>query len=181
MKIYTKTGDQGETGLLGGERVSKGSLQVEAYGTVDELSAFLGLSRAQNVNSDLEKVLQKIQHHLFGIGAELSQSEQYRPKEQHFTPISSKEVEDLEQWIDSFEKELVPLQNFILPGGTPLSAALHLGRCVCRRAERVVVNLGESKNIPSEMVIYLNRLSDLLFVMARVANHRAGVEDLKWE
>lgn len=178
MKIYTKTGDEGETGLFGGTRVSKASARVGAYGDVDELNSALGLARLHPIDADRDALLARIQCELFDVGAELAA----RPgKEIGIPRVSDAEIEVLERAIDRAEEELAPLANFILPGGSPGAAHLHLARTVCRRAERAVVALGESEEVRGELVRYLNRLSDLLFVLARLANHRAGVADVPWE
>ncbi len=178
MKIYTKTGDDGTTGLFSGARVSKSSLYVEAYGTVDELNSHIGSCLVVCKDKELEKDLVKIQHDLHTVGADLA------------TPIGAKvkilridtgRAQRLEKLMDHFEKELSPLTRFILAGGCELAARLHIARTICRRAEREVVELGEKEKINSEVVIYLNRLSDLLFIMARVSNHRAGVSDVFWD
>lgn len=182
MKIYTKTGDKGETSLLGGERVSKHHDQIEAYGTVDELNACLGLVAVTNEHKTLDAMIPSIQRNLFNAGSELAQSEKYKPKKQsaHFQPITTEAVETLETWIDQLEEDLPPLKNFILPGGTPAAAHLHLARCICRRAERRVIALAHQRDVRTELITYLNRLSDLLFVMARAANHLSGREDIPW-
>ncbi len=176
MKIYTKTGDQGQTGLFGGPRVSKDHARIEAFGTVDELNSHLGLIRTLPDASVFDAELRRIQCELFDLGAELA------------TPGSTAEritpahVAVLEKLIDEHEATLEPLACFILPTGTPLAAAIHVARTVCRRAERRVVTLAAQLDttIPANAIEYLNRLGDLLFVMARVVNHRAGVPDDPW-
>ncbi len=185
VKIYTKTGDSGETSLFGGERLTKADLRIEAYGTVDELNAVLGVVRAtrsvapDGALEDLDAVLERIQQHLFVIGAELASPE---GSVQGMPPTGASEVEELEKAIDLFESHLPELQQFILPGGDPLAAHLHLARCVCRRAERHVVALVEAQQtkVPQAVLIYLNRLGDLLFVMAREANRLADRADVPW-
>ena len=179
VKIYTKTGDGGETSLFGGTRLPKAHLRIEAYGTVDELNAILGVVRAADPAEDLDAVLERIQQHLFVIGAELASPE---GSVQGMPPTGPSEVQELEKAIDQFEAHLPELQQFILPGGDPIAANLHLARCVCRRAERHVVGLfnEQQPNVPQAVLIYLNRLGDLLFVMAREANRRAGCEDVPW-
>ncbi|MBM7113960.1 cob(I)yrinic acid a,c-diamide adenosyltransferase [Archangium primigenium] len=179
MKIYTKTGDAGETGLFGGGRVGKDSLRVEAYGEVDELNATLGLVRAMAPPSDLDALLQRLQDQLFTVGAVLATPAGTKASS-HIPPLKAEWVTDMERAIDTFETELAPMTHFILPGGSQAAAALHLGRTVCRRAERRVVAALHAGEGSAEAVTYLNRLSDLLFVLARVANHRAGIEDVKW-
>jgi cob(I)alamin adenosyltransferase len=177
VKIYTKTGDQGTTGLWGqaGEkRIQKHHLRVEAYGTVDEANAVLGLARGELDRSPLGAVVETIQHRLFGLGADLSTLNEAR---QHH--IGAEDVHYLESLIDEFEAELPPLHQFILPGGTRAASWLHLARTLVRRAERRVVALYDQEAGPAEHVAWLNRLSDLLFVMARKANQEAGVEDVR--
>lgn len=174
MKIYTKTGDQGETGLFGGPRVSKDHARIEAFGTVDELNSHLGLIRTLPAASDFDGDLRRIQCELFDLGAELatpgSTAERITPA--HVTAI--------ERLIDAQETLLEPLACFILPTGTPLAAALHVARTVCRRSERAVIRLQHETEVPPIVVVYLNRLSDLLFVLARVANRRAGAGEVTW-
>ncbi len=179
MKIYTRTGDAGDTSLFGGQRVPKDALRIEAYGTVDELNSVIGIVRADNRVADLDEVLAGIQDSLFVMGADLAtpraQGKQNVPR------IAARESENLERLIDRFEEMLKPLKSFILPGGSPVAARLHFARTVCRRAERVVVRLSRNEDIGDELVTYLNRLSDLLFVLARFANHQAGVTEVKWK
>ncbi len=178
MRIYTRTGDTGETGLIGGARVPKDDLRVEAYGNVDELNATLGLTRCFIEHEDLNALMERIQRQLFDMGAELASP----PERAHqFATLSEADVQALEQAIDQLEAELEPLRQFILPGGTPAAAALHLARTVCRRAERRVVTLHRHSTVRPVVIQYLNRLSDLLFVMARVVNHRASVPDVPWK
>ncbi len=177
MKIYTRTGDTGETGLLGGVRVKKHDLRIEAYGTVDELNAVLGVVRAARPSSRVDQILDHIQNELFSVGAELATP---TTAGSHFGRVEESQVARLEEMIDLCETDLSPLKNFILPGGTPAAAQLHLARTVCRRAERLVVALSESSAVSPQLVVYLNRLSDLLFVLARYENAHAGVADVKW-
>jgi cob(I)alamin adenosyltransferase len=184
VKIYTKAGDAGETALFGGLRVRKDVPRVEAYGTVDELNACLGLAvAAAGDHPDIQALLARVQSELFDLGAELSTPpERARDRLAARVPLmDAARVETLEVEIDRFEAELAPLKTFILPGGTPASAALHLGRTVCRRAERRVITLAAEDEVNPEIGRYMNRLSDLLFVLARVANRRAGVEDVTWQ
>lgn len=180
MKIYTKTGDQGTTGLFGGPRVGKDDPRICSYGTIDELNAVLGMTRNVPLSSQHDTFLQCIQVELFAIGAELATP---NPEMHGVKWSSSSAVARMEQWIDQLEEELEPLRNFILPGGSPSAAHLHFARTVCRRAEREVVALSRDPRISdlSDIIIYLNRLSDLLFVMARSANHRLGVSDVLWQ
>lgn len=177
VKIYTKTGDDGSTGLFGGARISKGAPQVEAYGSIDELNAAIGMARATKLEPFTEDVLAKVQVDLFTLGAEIA----CVPGEEHRLKMELIEMEDakrLEHAIDEAEKGLTPLKNFVLPGGTPQAAALHYARTVARRAERVLIRVPPDEREP--VMIYMNRLSDLLFVLARRANHVAGVEDTPW-
>ncbi len=182
MKVYTRGGDTGETSLFGAERVRKDHPRVEAYGTVDVLNAVLGLAVAELEAGDLCDWLGRIQASLFDLGSELATPdvEDREQRGKTLVRIGSGEVGQMEQWIDRLDLELEPLKNFVLPGGTRLAALLHLARTVCRRAEREVVRLGETEKISGDAVRYLNRLSDLLFVMARAANHRAGVKEPTW-
>jgi cob(I)alamin adenosyltransferase len=183
MKIYTKTGDQGDTGLFGGGRVSKDHPRVEAYGDVDELNAMLGLARSIEMMPRIDEVLAPIQRDLFSLGALLATPQPDKVKQQmEKARLDDTRIAELERAIDEGEAELEPLQAFILPGGTPKSAALHVARTVCRRAERRVIALKEHPDIvvPPIVIIYLNRLSDLLFVLARVANRRAGAAEVTW-
>jgi cob(I)alamin adenosyltransferase len=180
-KIYTKTGDDGRTALFGGGRVDKDDLRVSAYGDVDELNAVIGLARSAEMMPRIDEVLAPVQRDLFAIGALLAtpHPEEHR-KQLEKARISDKRIAQLEQAIDDGEEELEPLKAFIMPGGTAKASALHVARTVCRRAERAVVRLRKNEEIPSIVVVYLNRLSDLLFVLARVANHRAGAGEVTW-
>ena len=181
MKIYTKTGDAGDTGLFGGGRVPKSHLRVEAYGDVDELNAFLGVVRATDPMPRIDDVLAPIQVDLFAIGALLATPDREKMR-QHLekAKVDEARIAELERAIDAGDDELEPLKAFILPGGTPKASALHVARTVCRRAERRVVELGADTEIPALAVVYLNRLSDLLFTLARVANKRAGGAEVTW-
>lgn len=182
MKIYTKTGDEGDTGLFGGGRVGKDDPRVEAYGAVDELNASLGMARAVELMPRIDEVLVPVQRDLFAIGALLATPDHDRMAEQLAKArIDESRIEELERAIDAGEAELEPLRAFILPGGTPKAAALHVARTVCRRAERRVVTLRREVAIPQLVVMYLNRLSDLLFVLARVLNRFGGREDVYWQ
>lgn len=181
MKIYTRTGDRGDTGLFGGGRVPKNDPRVEAYGDVDELNAHLGLARAIEMMPRIDEVIVPIQRDLFALGALLATPDHEKMHEQLAKArIDEDRIAQLEHAIDDGESELEPLRAFIIPGGTPKSAALHVARTVCRRAERRVISLAESTELPPLVVIYLNRLSDLLFVLARVANRRAGAGEVSW-
>ena len=179
MKIYTKTGDRGETSLFDNTRVSKADPRVEAYGDVDELNACLGAVRAAGVGPDVGAALDGIQRELFALGARLADPSSRVAGRVTKAAITSADIEWLEQVIDDLEEELPPLRQFILPGGSTAGALLHLARTICRRAERRVVGLGADAVEPI-LVVYLNRLSDLLFVMARVVNRRAGAPEVEW-
>ena len=182
MKIYTRGGDAGETSLFGGERVRKNTPRVSAYGEVDELNSVLGVARAELAHDDLRGKLQTIQSSLFDLGGELAtpNAPAREAKGKVGPRVAEADVAELERWIDQLEGELEPLRNFILPGGAPAAAALHLGRTVCRRAERAVIGLAEQEAVAAVLIRYLNRLSDLLFVMARAVNRRAGVSEPQW-
>jgi cob(I)alamin adenosyltransferase len=172
-KIYTRTGDQGTTGLGDGTRVPKDHPRVEAYGTVDELNSLLGVLIAEPLPEDLRALLTDIQHDLFDLGGELSV-----PGRQ---ALAERRVEELERILDGLNAELEPLEEFILPGGTRAAALCHLARTVCRRAERRVVSLTQHEAVSPVAVKYLNRLSDLLFVLARTLNRRFGLPDVLWQ
>lgn len=181
LKIYTKTGDAGDTGLFGGGRVPKDHPRVTAYGDVDELNACLGMARAVEMMPRIDEVIAPVQRDLFALGALLATPDHEKMREQlEKARISDARVAQLEQAIDDGEAELEPLKAFILPGGTPKAAALHVARTVCRRAERAVIGLQKEVEVPQVVIIYLNRLSDLLFVLARVANRRAGAGEVTW-
>lgn len=186
MKIYTRTGDRGETGLFGGPRVPKDHIRVEAYGEVDELNSVLGLAltRLDAGNSaDIAGALREIQSELFTIGANLATpglQDGGRPST-HVPAFEASRISELEEQIDRADTELEPLRTFILPGGTEAAALLHLARTVCRRAERRVVTLSGQAHIDPGIGIYLNRLSDLLFTLARLVNHRSGRPERPWQ
>jgi cob(I)alamin adenosyltransferase len=178
MKIYTKTGDKGKTSLFGGLRVSKDALRIEAYGTVDELNSHLGAIRSLKPGNEIDQVLEKMQNDLFTLGADLATPS--RKKGATVQRIEAHHVEQAEKTIDHLDSNLEPLQNFILPGGSRIAAQIHIARTVCRRAERCVVQLARKESIGAIPIIYLNRLSDLLFVLARYANKREGTAETKW-
>jgi cob(I)alamin adenosyltransferase len=180
VKIYTKTGDEGITGLLGNRRVPKDDTRIEAYGTIDEVNAVLGLARGLKLDSGADTVVAELQADLFVVGSALADPD---PKGKFHNAIHTGHVERLEGIIDGLESELTPLTNFILPGGSPSAAQLHLARTVCRRAERLVVRLARQPGsvVPPILIVYLNRLSDLLFVLARAVNQRAKVPDIPWK
>jgi cob(I)alamin adenosyltransferase len=179
MAIYTKTGDLGNTNLRGGTSVSKSSLQICAIGEVDELNAALGIVRSENEDEVIGKILNILQKQLFDMGADLSSLEKGENK------ITVSHCEQLEKWIDQFEERLEKINNFVLPGGSKTASELHFSRAVCRRAERIIVSFSNSTDGNrcdcAEIIKYMNRLSDLLFVMARYANQTAGVPEIKWE
>jgi cob(I)alamin adenosyltransferase len=179
MKIYTRTGDDGTTGLFGGGRRSKADVRVEAYGTVDEANASIGVARAATLPPDLDAVLAEVQRDLFTLGAELG-CESGAESKLRMMLIDATDSERLEEAIDKAEEGLAPLKSFVLPGGSPAAAALHVARCVTRRAERAVIALAAKSAVRNEVIVYLNRLSDLLFTFARRANHVAGIADVPW-
>ena len=179
-KVYTKTGDAGETGLAGGQRVSKDSLRVEAYGTVDELNSVIGVVRSALEDAELDGHLEQIQHHLFDLGGDLCV---LAPDKVRFKmePFSEDRVAWLEGVIDALNAELDELKEFVLPAGEPAAAHFHVARCVARRAERRCVSLATTDEVSAQVIPYLNRLSDALFVFARVVNKRAGSGDVFWK
>ena len=179
VKIYTRTGDQGETGLFDGTRVSKADPRVAAYGDVDELNAWLGLARASLSDPQLSGMIEQIQRDLFALGARLADPAHKIADRVTKALVTEGDASRLEQWIDTLEQELPPLRRFILAGGSPAGAAFHVARTVCRRAERSIVSLGP-ETVDNDVIVYVNRLSDLLFVMARAANARAASPELEW-
>ncbi len=179
MKIYTKFGDSGETALYGGTRIPKDALQIEAIGTVDELNAYVGYARTQIQDLDLSELINRIQNHLFALGADLATPASHTKSSE--IRISDDFTNEMEAAIDSLSDELPPLTNFILPGGGTAGAVLHVARAVCRRGERCVVRLSHETDINPEIIRSLNRLSDLLFVLARVVNHRSQMPELIWK
>ncbi len=176
MKIYTRTGDHGQTSLFGGARVAKNDARIEAYGTIDELSSHLGVARAAAIPSPVNDTLHQVQLDLFEIGAHLAS-----PGTSRFPGVDAARIEELERAIDSMESALEPLKTFILPAGSAAAAHLHVARTVCRRAERLVVALHDDSPATISTIAYLNRLSDYLFVAARFANKAAGVDDVPWK
>jgi cob(I)alamin adenosyltransferase len=175
-RIYTRTGDKGETGLVGGNRTSKGSLRVQAYGDIDELNSVLGLARTFSKDKEISSLLERLQRDLFIVGADLASPR----TEDHATRVTGEMTVTLEKNIDTFQQELRPLKAFILPGGAETGALLHFARTVARRAERSIVALNKTESLNENLIPYMNRLSDLLFVMARLANHREGGNELEW-
>ncbi len=187
MKLYTRRGDNGLTDLYGGRRVSKDSLRVEAYGTVDELNSLIGLVRCSSGPASVLEPLASIQSRLFEIGADLAtpeddaeEGEGQKRKARSVPRVSDEHVAELEGWIDHASGAAPAMTHFVLPGGTELASRLHVARCVCRRAERLCVALAHAEPLGEAVVVYLNRLSDLLFAMARQANADAGVADVPW-
>ena len=182
MKIYTRRGDEGGSGLLGGSRVSKDHPRLQAYGAVDELNSFLGAARAQTRVAATSARLVRVQRDLFAIGASLARPAPGKGRRQPRVPdVPVERIAEMEAWMDEADALLPPLRHFILPGGTPGAATLHLARAVCRRAERAAVSLAAAETVEEGILPYLNRLSDLLFVLARVENHMSGEADETWE
>jgi cob(I)alamin adenosyltransferase len=177
MKIYTKTGDDGTTGLYGGGRVSKASARIECYGTVDELNSVIGMVLSKDCSPEGRRYLTVVQHTLFVLGADLATP---RGSKASVDRIEEQNASQVEQWIDELDATLEPLKNFILPGGTDAASILHLARTVCRRAERLCVAAHETEDLGDAVVHYLNRLSDFLFMLARWENQAAGIEDTPW-
>ena len=184
MKIYTKTGDKGETSLYGGTRVSKAAARVESYGTLDELNAFIGLAKAEISDEKVLSQLQKIQFDLFTVGSEAATPTDKlilaNGKNRLDLMISEKEISELELWMDDLDAELEPLQFFILPSGGKAAASIHVCRTVCRRAERAMVYLNETEEVRPELIKYLNRLSDYLFILARYISKISGEKEEYW-
>ncbi len=179
MKIYTKTGDKGDTSLFGGKRVRKNNLRIETYGTVDELNSTIGVCRSINTVKEIDAILEEIQNDLFTLGADLATpADTCIKKTKH---IHASAVSRLEQHIDKLEPQLEPLRQFILPGGNRTAAMLHLARTICRRAERLAVHLSNEESIGENPIVYLNRLSDLLFVLARWSNALSHTSEMKWQ
>jgi cob(I)alamin adenosyltransferase len=178
MKIYTRTGDDGTTGLFSGGRIAKTHLRVIAYGTVDELNSVIGVARSLQPGKQADSWLERVQNQLFHLGADLATP--LEAESDYVVRVSAAEIAWLEESIDHMTDELPELKNFILPGGTPAAAHLHVARTICRRAERCAVELAQTEAINDQLVPYLNRLSDWLFVLARWENQRAGVPEEKW-
>lgn len=177
FKIYTKTGDEGFTSLFGGQRLRKDHLRIESYGTVDELNSHIGLVRDLFMNPGVQALLREIQDRLFTIGANLASDP---AKNMQVPDLLEADIQVLEKAIDQMEESLPPLKNFILPGGHPTVSHCHIARCVCRRAERLSVALAAEEPVPPLVLIYLNRLSDYLFVLARFIAHQLGCEEIPW-
>ena len=179
MKIYTKTGDNGNTSLFGGERVHKNNLRISAYGTIDELNAIIGVAISNEINNEIKIELEKIQNMLFVIGSELATPENI--KSDLIKKITESDSEILEKLIDKFDEKLPLLKSFILPGGSKGSANLHYARTICRRAERILVELDLKENVNHNLLVYLNRLSDLLFIFARYENFITSTPEIEWK
>ncbi|MEO7210320.1 MAG: cob(I)yrinic acid a,c-diamide adenosyltransferase [Chitinophagaceae bacterium] len=180
MKIYTKTGDKGKTSLIGGTKVSKGSLRIDAYGNVDELNSFIGFVLDQTPDETCKADLKEIQDRLFTIGSELACDPEKNIK-MKIPDIHESDIDMLERRMDEMDKELLPLKNFILPGGHPAVSATHLARCVCRRAERTCVQMLDLESFVDPIIIkYLNRLSDYLFMLSRYTAHILGITEIPW-
>jgi cob(I)alamin adenosyltransferase len=180
MKLYTKTGDSGETSLFGGKRVAKDNIRIQACGTVDELNSVLGLAIAELKSEEVKKIIVHIQNDLFETGSDLASPLENINSSHHISRITENHSIQIEKIIDDFDAKLSPLTNFILPGGIKGAAYLHLARTVCRRAEREIITLSKDEKINSQIMIYLNRLSDLLFVLARYENQINGVKEIPW-
>lgn len=180
-RIYTRTGDDGSTGLFGGGRVAKYDVRVEAYGAVDELNAVLGVAIALSEDIQIRDRLRSLQPDLFAIGAHLATPNVESPAAKHLPTLPETRAAEMEQWIDEADTELPPLRVFVMPGGSRDAAALHHARTVARRAERRVAALAAEQTVAPSVIVYLNRLSDLLFAIARLANHRSGTGDVEWE
>jgi len=181
MKIYTRTGDKGETGLFGGDRVLKSDLRVEAYGCIDELNSFIGLAVSELNDTEVGKILLKIQNYLFTVGTDLATPDTEKNNKLKIKRTPESFALEMEEVIDRYSAGLDELKFFILPGGSKTAAMMHICRTVCRRAERVVIGLNSDMKINNNIIIFLNRLSDLFFVLARYLNKKSGVPDIKWE
>ncbi len=180
MKIYTKTGDKGETSLFGGKRVKKDDARIEAYGTVDELNSVLGLVSSFTENKEIKEIVENLQQQLFTVGADLATPIE-KTDSKRIKRVSEELTIELEKLVDNVDEKIPELRNFILPGGNKAASLLHFARTICRRAERRVIALSEKENINDAIVVYLNRLSDLLFVMARYENYLSGTKEIDWE
>ncbi len=180
MKIYTKTGDKGETGLFGGERVSKHSTRLDAYGTIDELNSFIGLAITEIKNNEINNILIGLQNKLFVVGSDLATPETDKNKKLNIVRTPDLFIEETEKDIDRFDSQLDELKNFILPGGSKGASLLHICRTIARRAEREIVALKNTEEIGNNIVIFLNRLSDLFFVLSRFENKYSNIPDTKW-
>jgi cob(I)alamin adenosyltransferase len=179
MKIYTKTGDDGNTGLFGGTRVKKNNIRINSYGTVDELNALLGIATVNILTEDIKSIIEKVQNKLFKIGAELASPENV--KSEIIKKTDEEDIFELEKTIDEIDVKLPELKNFILPGGSAGASYLHFARTICRRAERIIVELKENENVNNNVLIFINRLSDLLFVLARYENFATSTPEIEWK
>ncbi len=179
MKIYTKTGDQGTTGLFGGKRVSKDDIRVEAYGTADELNSAIGILIAQNNHPEINQFLNKIQNELFIVGSHLASDP--TKKNEYIPELKPEMITDLEKTIDKMDAIIPPMKFFVLPGGSVSIASTHLCRTICRRAERRIVTLSQHESVDQQIIIYFNRLSDYLFTLSRYIAHLDGVEEIPWK
>lgn len=179
-RVYTRSGDDGSTGLGGGQRVPKDALRIEAYGTIDELNSLIGVARALGLNNSIDGVLARVQNELFHLGSDLCILEEDKVK-MPVPQIEARHIEQLEKDMDDWSEILPPLENFILPGGCPGAAELHVARTVCRRAERLLVALARTEAVGDHVVIYVNRLSDLLFVASRYENLKKSAADVLWD
>lgn len=177
MKIYTKKGDAGETSLFGGAKTKKNNVRISSYGTVDELNSTIGMVLSYPLSGHGKDILEKVQNDLFVVGATLATPD---PEKSRIDQVGDSEIKGLEMWIDKLEEDLPQLKSFILPGGGGAGSTLHFARTVCRRAERETVQLSETEEIPADVIIYLNRLSDLLFVLARYENLQQGEKETPW-
>lgn len=177
MKIYTKKGDAGETSLFGGVKTKKSNVRINAYGTVDELNSTIGMVLSYSLTKKGRTILSGVQNDLFVVGATLATPD---PEKSRIAQVDDTDTKRLEKWIDSLEEDLSPLKSFILPGGGGAGSTLHFARTVCRRAERETVQLSEQEEIPADAIVYLNRLSDLLFVLARYENRQQGEKETPW-
>lgn len=178
FRIYTRTGDKGETGLFGGKRISKDDIRIEAYGTVDELNAHMGVVGDRLDDQDLVAFLRSIQSDLFTLGSHLAKDPE---KDLPLPPLPGTRISEMETMMDAWDEVLPPLTNFILPGGHPTVSAIHLARCVCRRAERRVITLDHAEGVDQEVIKYLNRLSDFLFMLGREISRREGADEIIWK
>lgn len=177
MKIYTRKGDAGETALFGGTTTIKNNIRIHAYGTVDELNSTIGMVLSYSLSDIGNEILKQVQNDLFVVGATLATPD---PGKSRISEVGQKEIDQLENWIDHLEEDLDPLKSFILPGGSGAGSTLHFSRTVCRRAERDTVELSQEESIPDAAIIYLNRLSDLLFVLARYENKQQEIKETPW-
>ena len=181
MKIYTKTGDKGKSSLFGGKRVSKDDKRLEAYGTIDELNSLIGVAVAESGRKEIKNILQEIQNELFIVGSDLATPLDKKIKNFNLPRVTSEFTKQLEEQIDDLNSKIPELKSFILPGGTKVSSVIHLSRTICRRAERRVVTLSKNEKINNQIIIYLNRLSDFLFVLARFENFINDTHDINWK